>query len=92
MSNLIVLVWQNKEGTGDPDVEVKVPTTLAKWVPRLMRFVPKKTKEETWGADIDFDAMVSNLEELVKDASESKVPELMTVKTKNAFVRVGIEA
>ena len=92
MSSLIVLVWQNREGTGEPEVEVRIPTSLAKWVPRLMRFVPKKTKEETWGEGVDFDAMVSNIDELVKEASEGKIPEIMTVKTKDSYVKIGIEA
>ena len=91
MSNLKILVWKNSEGTGDPDVEVKVPTSLAKWVPRMMRFVPRKTKEETWGHDVNFDEIFSDIEKLVKEASEGRQPELMTVKTKEAFVKIMIE-
>jgi hypothetical protein len=91
MSNLMILVWQNKEGTGEPDVEVKLPTKMAKWVPRLMKFVPKKTKEETWGQDIDFDSMVANIDDLIKDATDEGQPELLTVKTKDSFVRITVE-
>jgi hypothetical protein len=91
MSNLMILVWQNREGTGEPDVEVKLPTKMAKWVPRLMKFVPKKTKEETWGQDVDFDAMVADLDGLIKDATDVGQPELMTVKSKDSFVKIIVE-
>jgi hypothetical protein len=91
MSNLMILVWQNKEGSGEPDFEVRIPARLAKWVPRLMRFVPKKTREETWGEGVDFDGMMADIENLVKEASEGGQPELMTVKTKDSFVRISVE-
>lgn len=91
MSNLVILVWQHREVTGEPDVEVRIPTTMVKWVPRLMRFVPKKTREETWGEGIDFDGMMADLDNLVKEAMASGKPELMTVKTKDAFVKMAVE-
>jgi hypothetical protein len=91
MSNLVILVWQNREMVGDPDVEVRIPTSLAKWVPRMMKFVPKKTKEETWGSDVDFDGMFADIEKLVNEASAAGQPELMKVKTKDAFVKITIE-
>ena len=87
----MVHTWQNKEGSGDPDVEVRIPASLAGWVPRLMRFVPRKTKEDTWGEDVDFNAIFADLESLVKDAAEKGQTELMTVKTKDAFVRITLE-
>ena len=46
MADLKILVWEHREPTGDPDVEVKIPASMAKWVPRMMRFEPRKTKEE----------------------------------------------
>ncbi|HZW85278.1 MAG TPA: hypothetical protein VFE91_05190 [Nitrososphaerales archaeon] len=91
MSNLVILVWQHREMGGDPDVEVRIPTNLVKWVPKLMRFVPKKTKDETWGEGVDFDGMMADLDELVKEATASGKPELMTVKTKDAFVKMTVE-
>lgn len=91
MSNLKILVWQNKEGAGEPDVEVKVPTSLAKWVPRLMKFVPRKTKEETWGHDINFDEMFADINTLVEEAAKSGQPELMDVKTKDSYVKILVE-
>lgn len=91
MSNLVILVWQKREATGEPDVEVRIPTSLAKWVPRMMRFVPKRTKEETWGQGIDFDGMFADIEKLVSEASASGQTELMTVKAKDAFVKITIE-
>ena len=91
MSNLVVLVWQKREATGEPDVEVRIPTSLAKWVPRMMKFVPQKTREENWGRDIDFDGMFADIESLVKEASESGHPEIMTVKTRDANVKITVE-
>jgi hypothetical protein len=91
MSNLKILVWQNREGTGEPDVEVKVPTNLAKWIPRLMRFVPRRTMEQTWGQDVNFDEMFADIERLLKEVSESGQQELMNVKTKDAYVKVLFE-
>jgi hypothetical protein len=91
MPNILILVWQNKEGSGDPDVEVRIPAGLAKWVPRLMKLVSRKTRETTWGEDIDFDAMFADLEKLVKEAAEGGLTELMTVKTKDAYVKMTVE-
>ncbi len=91
MSDLKILVWQNKEGTGDPEVEVKIPTSLAKWVPRMMKFVPRRTKEETWGKDMDFDGMFNDLEKLIAEAAESGLTELMDVTTKEAHVKILVQ-
>ncbi len=91
MSNLLILVWQNREGTGEPEVEVKIPVSMVRWVPRLMRFVPKKTKEETWGQDVDFEGMFADIDKLVAEATEKGQPDLMTVKSKDAFVKITIE-
>jgi len=91
MSNLLIRIWQNREATGEPDVEVRIPTRLVKWVPRLMKFVPKKTREETWGQEVDFDGMVADLEKLVNEATSMNQPELMTIKTKDSFVKIVVE-
>jgi hypothetical protein len=87
----MILVWQNREAKGEPDVEVRIPTSMAKWVPRLMKFVPKKTKDETWGQDVDFEGMFADIDKLVSEASENGQPELVTVKAKDAFVKITIE-
>ena len=92
MANVMILVWKNKEGTGDPDVEVKIPASMAKWVPRLMKFVPKKRKEETWGGqEVDFDAVFADLENVIQEAVHKGQAELMSVKTRDSFVRITVE-
>ena len=92
MANVMILVWKNKEGTGDPDVEVKIPASMAKWVPRLMKFVPKKTKEETWGGqEVDFDAVFADLENVIQEAVQKGQAELMSVKTRDSFVKITVE-
>ncbi|HYB07911.1 MAG TPA: hypothetical protein VEB87_07170 [Nitrososphaerales archaeon] len=91
MANLLVLIWHNKEGAGEPDAEVRIPASMAKWVPRLMRFVPKRTKEETWGQEVDFDAVFADLEKAVQEAVQTGLTELMTVKTHDGFVRIMVE-
>jgi len=92
MANLLIQIWRNKEGAGDPDVEVKIPASMSKWVPRLMRFVPKKTKEETWGGqEVDFDAVFADLEKVVQEAVQTGQAELMSVKTRDGFVRITVE-
>ena len=64
MGKLKIVVWEKRDTSGEPDVEVTIPTYLAKWVPRMMKFMPKKAKHEVWGEDIDFKEL--NLEELIK--------------------------
>lgn len=91
MSNLKILVWKNTSGVGEPEVEVKIPTRLARWIPRLMRFVPKKTMEDNWGTDVDFNKMFVELEGLIKEASEGGQPEIMDVKTKDSHVKILVE-
>lgn len=44
MAKLKILVWETKEPIGEPAVEVTIPTYLAKWVPKMMQFMPRKTK------------------------------------------------
>ena len=91
MANLMVLVWQRQEPTGEPDVEVKIPATMARWVPKLMKFVPKKTREEQWGRDIDFDAVFADLENVIKEAVEKGEAELMSVKTHDSYVKILVQ-
>ncbi|HYB76082.1 MAG TPA: hypothetical protein VEC08_03890 [Nitrososphaerales archaeon] len=92
MPNLVILIWRSKEGTGEPDVEVKIPANMAKWVPRLMKLVPKKTKEETWGGqEVDFDAVFADLEKVVQEAVQMGQSELMSAKTRDGFFRIMVE-
>ncbi len=88
MTDIKVLVWKNKEAVGEPDVEVKIPAGLAKWIPRMMAFMPKKAQADLWGEHPDFAAMVGNLEQLVAEATASGVSEIMDVKTKDSHVKV----
>ena len=91
MSNLKVLLWKNREGTGDPEVEVRIPSTMAKWIPRMMAFVPRKRRDEIWGEDVDFEAMFANIEQLMSEARASGVSEIADVKTRDGHVKVMIE-
>ena len=89
MGKLKILVWETREPTGEPAVEVTIPAYLAKWVPRMMKFMPKKTKEEVWGEDVDFKDF--NLDELIKEATEKGESEIMEVKAKDAYVKIYVE-
>jgi hypothetical protein len=91
MSNLKILIWKTSEPVGSPDVEVKMPSSLARWVPRMMMFVPRKTKEEVWGADADFNAIFANIEQMISEAAASGAAEVLDVKTKDAHVKVLVE-
>ncbi len=91
MSSLKFLIWKNREGAGEPEVEVTIPLYMAKWVPKLMRFVPRKTKQVTWGDDVDFDQMFTGFEEMVKEAEQSGHPEVMQVKARDGYVKVLVE-
>jgi hypothetical protein len=62
MADLKILVWDHREPQGEPDVEVKIPASMAKWIPKLMRLVPKKNRDEMWGGEVDFDAMFSDID------------------------------
>jgi hypothetical protein len=91
MANLKILIWEHREPSGEPDVEVTIPERLAKWVPRMMRFVPRKTKDEVWGEGVDFEGIFGDLDKLIHDALQSGSPELMDVKTKGGRIRVRVE-
>jgi len=64
---------------------------LARWVPRLMKFVPKETKEKNWGKEVDFDALFGEIETLVKEASEKGESEILDVKMRDSHVKMIIE-
>ena len=88
MADIKILVWKKSEAVGDPDVEVRIPARLAKWVPRMMAFMPKKTQVDLWGENADFGAMMGNLEQLVNEAAASGATDLMEVTTKDSHVKI----
>lgn len=88
---MMILVWEHREPQGDPDVEVKIPASMAKWIPKMMRFVPKKSREEMWGGEVDFDAMFADIDQMIKAATESGSQELMSVRAKDTHVKVLIQ-
>ena len=92
MADIKILVWRTPEPAAgaQPDVEVKIPASLARWVPKMMAFVPKKNREETWGADADF-SMFADLEKMLNELPEAGVREIMDVKTKDSRVKVLVE-
>jgi hypothetical protein len=49
MAKMKILVWEKGDTTGEPEVEVTIPTYLVKWAPRMMKFMPKKAKQDLWG-------------------------------------------
>lgn len=91
MANLIILIWKNREGAGEPEVEVRIPTNLVKWLPRMMTFVPKKAKAETWGQDVDFGTLAADIDKMVQESTAAGPMEPMTVKTSDSFVKFYIE-
>jgi hypothetical protein len=92
MADIRVLVWKTPDPSQGavPDVEVRIPASLARWVPRMMTFVPKKNREEVWGPDADF-SMFADLEKMLNELPEAGVKEIMDVKTKEARVKVLVE-
>lgn len=92
MADIKVLVWKTREPAQgvEPEVEVKMPASLARWVPKLMAFVPKKQREETWGPDADF-SMFADLERMVNELPETGIREIMDVKTRDSRIKVMVE-
>lgn len=91
MTKLKIVVWQNKnQPVGEPDVEVTIPSYMAKWVPRMMKLIPKKTKDDIWGQEVDF-TKDFNLEEMMNEAINSGENEVMEVKSKDAYVKISVE-
>ncbi len=89
MAKLKILVWESSTPSGEPDVEVTIPSYLAKWAPRMMRMMPKAAREEVWGTDVNFDDF--NLDELMKEAIDQGETELLEVKSRDSYVRIFIE-
>ena len=89
MVKLKILVWESRDPSGEPEVEVTIPSYLAKWAPRMMRMMPKEAREEVWGADVNWDDF--NLDELMKEAIDHGESELLEVKSKDSYVRIFIE-
>ena len=89
MAKLKILVWESGDPSGKPDVEVIIPTYLAKWAPRMMRFMPRKAKEEVWGEDINWEDF--DLDGMIREAIDQGESELMVVKAKEAYVKMLLE-
>ena len=90
MAKLKIVVWQNKnQPQGEPDVEVTIPSYMAKWVPRMMNLMPKKTKDDIWGQNVDFKDF--NLEEMINEAVNSGENQVMEVKSKDSYVKISVE-
>jgi len=92
MADIKILVWKSREPAegAEPDAEVKIPASLARWVPRMMTLVPRRTRDETWGSDADF-SVLGDLERIINEMPESGVKEVMDVKTKDSRVKVLVE-
>jgi hypothetical protein len=91
MAEIKVLVWKGGEAAGEPDVEVKVPASLAKWVPRMMALVPRKTKVELWGEQADFATIFGNLEQMINEAVAGGSKEIADIKTKESHLKILVE-
>jgi len=89
MAKLKIQVWESREPSGEPEVEVTIPSYLAKWVPRLMRFMPRKAREEVFGEDVHWDEF--DLDELIKEAIAKGESDIMEVKAKDSYVKIFIE-
>ena len=89
MAKLKILVWESSAPSGEPEVEVTIPSYLAKWAPRMMRMMPKEAREEVWGTDVNWDDF--NLDELMREAIEQGETELLEVKSRDSYVRIFIE-
>ena len=89
MAKLKIQIWESREPSGEPEVEVLIPSYLAKWVPRMMKFVPKKVREEQFGADINWEDF--NLNELIEEAIEKGESDIMEVKAKDAYVKIFLQ-
>ena len=89
MVRLKILVWESGNPTDEPDVEVTIPSYLAKWAPRMVRMMPKEVREEVWGSDVNWDDF--NLDELMMEAIDQGETELLEVKSRESYVRIYIE-
>ncbi len=89
MAKLKILVWEKGDTTGEPEVEVTIPTYLIKWAPKMMKIMPKKAKQDLWGEDFDLNEL--NLDELITEAIEKGESEIMEVKARDAYIKIYIE-
>jgi hypothetical protein len=89
MAKLKILVWESSTPSSEPEVEVTIPSYLAKWAPRMMRMMPREAREEVWGTDVDWDDF--NLDELMREAIDQGETELLEVKSRDSYVRIFIE-
>ncbi len=78
---LKILVWESEQAKEEPMLDVTIPVYLAKWIPRMMKFVPRKTREDMWGEDVDLSEL--NLEELIQQAINSGESEIMQIKARD---------
>ena len=90
MPKLKILVWEKKrEPIGEPDVEVIIPSYMAKWAPRMMRLMPREARQELWGDDFNLSEL--NLDEMIQEAIASGESLLMEVKSREAYVKIILE-
>ena len=90
MPKLKILVWEDKnEPIGAPDVEVIIPSYMAKWAPRMMRLMPREARQELWGDDFNLSDL--NLDEMIQEAIAAGESLLMEVKSRKAYVKIILE-
>lgn len=90
MPKLKILVWEKKrEPIGEPDVEVIIPSYMAKWAPRMMRLMPREARQELWGDDFNLSDI--NLDEMIQEAIAAGESLLMEVKSREAYVKIILE-
>ena len=90
MPKLKILVWEDKgEPIGAPDVEVIIPSYMAKWAPRMMRLMPHEARRELWGDDFNLSDL--NLDDMIKEAIAAGESLLMEVKSRKAYVKIILE-
>lgn len=90
MPKLKILVWEDRnEPVGEPDVEVIIPSYMAKWAPRMMRLMPKEARRDLWGDDFNLGDL--DLDEMLKEAIEAGEDLLLEVKSREAYVKIVLE-
>lgn len=81
---LKIVVWEKGKEQGEPTVEVTIPSYLAKWGSKMMRFIGKEEEELAFLKDLD-------LEELIKEAAERGETEIMEVKAEGTLIKMFLE-
>ena len=90
MPKLKILVWEDRrEPAGEPDVEVIIPSYMAKWAPRMMRLMPKEARRDLWGEDFSLGDL--DLDEMLKEAIAAGEELLLEVKSREAYVKIVLE-